>query len=100
MKQAFLNIFLNAIDAMPDGGILTITSRTNQSQFIINISDTGCGIHPKDLPHIFDPFFTKKDQGTGLGLSITHEIIKNHNGKIFVESVLGKGTTFRIELPI
>lgn len=100
IKQALLNIFLNAIDAMPNGGNLSvIASKLNQS-IIIKISDTGYGINPKDLPYIFDPFFTKKDHGTGLGLSITHEIIKNHNGRILAESVLGKGTTFRIELPL
>ena len=98
IKQALLNIFLNAIDAMPDGGTLKVDSYDNK-KFIIKISDTGCGIDPKDLPHIFDPFFTKKDHGTGLGLSITHEIIKNHNGRIFAESELGKGTTFKVELP-
>jgi len=107
IKQALLNIFLNAIDAMPNVGILTINTTVipakagiQEYQYIIEISDTGHGITPKDLPHIFDPFFTKKDHGTGLGLSITHEIIKNHNGKIFAESKLGEGTTFRIELPI
>jgi signal transduction histidine kinase len=112
IKQAILNIFLNAIEAMPNGGTLTIAtnvivkpsssviaSEAKQS-FNIEISDTGCGINHKDLPHIFDPFFTKKDHGTGLGLSITHEIIKNHNGKILTESELGKGTTFKIELPL
>ncbi len=87
---------------MPNGGTLTIDSRVIivNNNSIIEISDTGCGIDPKDLPHIFDPFFSKKDHGTGLGLSITHEIIKNHNGKIFAESELGKGTTFKIELPL
>jgi signal transduction histidine kinase len=104
IKQALLNIFLNAIDAMPNGGILTIETSIIASvakqSFIIKISDTGCGIKPIDLPHIFDPFFTKKDHGTGLGLSITHEAIKNHNGKIFTKSELGKGTTFKIELPL
>ena len=109
IKQALLNIFLNAIDAMPKEGVLTVDSRfrgkdnnsnVSDNGVIITISDTGCGIDPKDLPHIFDPFFTKKDHGTGLGLSITHEIIKNHNGRILAESKLGKGTTFRIELPL
>jgi len=107
IRQALLNIFLNAIEAMPNGGRLTIDSRSlphrqkerGNEKFIITISDTGCGIDPKDLPHIFDPFFSKKNHGTGLGLSITHEIIRNHNGKIFAESELGKGTSFRIELP-
>lgn len=102
IKQALLNIFLNAIDAMPNGGTLSIVARseTTKQSFIIEISDTGCGINSKDLPHIFDPFFSKKDHGTGLGLSITHEIIKNHNGRILAESELGKGTTFKIELPL
>ena len=88
---------------MPKGGVLRIDSRfhgNDNSILIIEISDTGCGIDPKDLPHIFDPFFTNKNHGTGLGLSITHEIIRNHNGKIFSESKLGEGTTFRIELPV
>src|SRR5208283_4638188 len=104
IKQALLNIFLNAIDAMPNGGILTVNTNVIAQQIkqslIIEISDTGHGIDPKDLPHIFDPFFSKKDHGTGLGLSITHEIIRNHNGRILAESELGKGTTFRIELPL
>ena len=85
---------------MPNGGLLVIASEVKQSQYIISISDTGCGIDPKDLSHIFDPFFTKKDHGTGLGLSITHEAIKNNNGKISAKSEFGKGTSFRIELPI
>ncbi len=93
---------------MPNGGKLTIDSslrgnaneKNKNDTIIIEIADTGCGIDAKDLPHIFDPFFTKKDHGTGLGLSITHEIIKNHNGRILAESELGKGTVFRIELPI
>ena len=114
IKQALLNIFLNAIDAMPNGGTLTIKtfvivnsssiviprSEATKQSLVIEITDSGCGIAPKDLAHIFDPFFTKKDHGTGLGLSFTHEIIKNHNGKIFAESELGKGTTFKIELPV
>jgi len=102
IKQALLNIFLNAIDAMTNGGTLTVNSHinNNRNNLIIEISDTGSGIDPNDLTHIFDPFFSKKDHGTGLGLSITFEIIKNHNGKIIAKSRLGEGTTFRIELPI
>lgn len=100
-KQALLNLLLNAIEAMPNGGTLTITTnKTIDNSLLIKIQDTGEGINKSDLPYIFDPFFTKKDQGTGLGLAITHEIIKNHNGKIHVESVLGGGTIFTIELPI
>ncbi len=102
IKQALLNIFLNAIDAMPSGGFITVTTKpsVDQQHVLIKIQDTGSGINSEDMPHIFDPFFTKKDHGTGLGLSITHEIIKNHKGKIFVESEKGKGTAFIIELPL
>jgi len=108
LKQAFLNILLNAIDAMPIGGILTIeTSNTSHlptgrqaSLFTIHISDTGPGISKKDLKNIFDPFYTKKDNGTGLGLSITQRIVLEHNGRIWVESVPGQGAKFVIEMPI
>lgn len=101
IKQALLNILLNAIEAMPDSGQLYISTQIYSSReiFQIKIQDTGIGIYPQDLAHIFDPFFTKKDAGTGLGLSITYEIIKKHGGKIFVESVPGKGTSFILEFP-
>ncbi len=102
IKQALLNIFLNAIDAMPKGGDLTISANLQQKRIksvIICVQDTGDGITSKDLPHIFDPFFTKKDHGTGLGLSITHQIINEHGGSIKVESANGKGTKIVIELP-
>ena len=100
IKQALLNLFLNALEAMPNGGILSINTSVMKQSLIITITDTGCGIHPKDLPHIFDPFFTKKDHGTGLGLSITYEIIKNHHGRIVAESELSKGSAFKIEMPL
>ncbi len=101
MRQALLNILMNAIEAMPIGGKLTIKTHRHhiKKQTTISISDTGLGIHPNDIPYIFDPFFSKKDHGTGLGLSITHEIIKNHGGKIYIESEINKGTRFIIELP-
>lgn len=101
IKQALLNIFLNSIEAMKNGGRLDISTCFNidQTSMNIKVQDTGVGITSQDLQHIFDPFFTKKDNGTGLGLSITHEIIKKHGGKIFVESFPGKGTTFILELP-
>ncbi len=98
LKQALLNIILNAIDAMPDGGSLVIASEVKQSQYIITITDNGCGINPKDLPHIFEPFYTKKEKGTGLGLSITQGIIEKHGGKIHVSSKTNQGTTFTIHL--
>ena len=100
LKQVFMNIFLNAIDAMSQSGTLTVATKTTDASLEIIIQDTGCGITPKDLSHIFDPFFSNKDNGTGLGLSITHGIIQEHKGKIRVESVGGQGTDFTIELPV
>ncbi len=109
LKQALLNILMNAIDAMPDGGTLTITTSLdlppkplplNPKNFTIIIEDTGCGISLKDLPNIFEPFFSKKTNGTGLGLSITQGIIKEHKGSIKVMNSPIKGVIFIIELPL
>ena len=95
-----MNILLNAIDAMPGGGTLTIQTAATEKNYRISIQDTGNGISKQDLPHIFDPFFTKKDKGTGLGLSITSGIIAEHGGTIKAVSEPGQGATFIIELPI
>ena len=120
IKQALLNILLNAVDAMQTGGSLTVTSRikgikdyrnkdhisnplilkSSTPIFEISIQDTGSGIAPEDLRHIFEPFFSKKASGTGLGLAITQSIIQEHNGKLKVTSTINEGTTFTIELPI
>ena len=104
IKQALINIFSNAIHAMPDGGTLTIkTSRkeeNDRSYASINIGDTGTGI-PEDIRgKIFDPFYTTKVQGLGLGLTLTQRIVESHSGQIEVESREGKGTTFIINLPL
>lgn len=100
IRQALLNILLNAVDAMPQGGTLTIsTSVTNTSYFVIEIEDTGKGIRREDLSQIFDPFFSRKDSGTGLGLSITQSLITNHKGVIQIRSKVRVGTTVRIDLP-
>lgn len=101
LKQAFLNIFLNSIQAMPGGGQLTVLVDEDKvkNKTLISIQDTGYGIAPEDLPHIFDPFFSKKEQGTGLGLSIVHGIVEKHGGKIVVESKLKQGAKFIISLP-
>lgn len=96
IKQALLNILLNAIDAMPGGGTITIEAKKNEDLVELSIRDSGCGIAKEDLKHIFDPFYSKKESGTGLGLAVTHQIIKNHNGRIEVESELNKGTIFKI----
>ncbi len=100
LKQALLNLILNSLDAMSNGGILRISTKTQNIHYTIDILDTGCGIDPKNLPHIFEPFYTKKEKGTGLGLAITQGIVEKHGGKLTVESKLNQGTTFRIILPI
>lgn len=104
--QVFINIVLNAIQAMPKGGNLTIETTTHNhngngdsDHVYINFKDTGVGIAKEDISKIFDPFFTKKDMGTGLGLSIAYKIIERHKGSIIVSSQKGEGTTFTIELP-
>jgi two-component system sensor histidine kinase AtoS len=108
MHQVFLNLFLNAIQAMPDGGDLKIeanpippntTEGAKQNFIKVAVSDTGKGIPPHIVHKIFDPFFTTKPKGIGLGLSITYQIIKKHGGTIKVESQWEKGTSFIINLP-
>jgi PAS domain S-box-containing protein len=101
LKQVILNLSLNAVDAMPNGGQLTITTSISpQADGVwLTFTDTGQGIAPQDLPNIFDPFFTRKAGGTGLGLAISYDIVQHHHGRIEVESEPGRGTTFRIWLP-
>lgn len=102
IQQVFVNLITNAVQSMTAGGRLFITSRPGKGGESVEISviDTGRGIPPEYLPHIFDPFFsTKGEGGTGLGLSVSYGIIKNHKGEIRVESKVGVGTTFTVELP-
>ncbi len=99
-RQALLNILLNAIEAMPNGGKLRVNTKRLSENFEIVISDTGCGMAEDDLPQIFDPFFSRKDQGTGLGLSITQSLVENHKGTIEVKSAVGTGTEITIKLPL
>ncbi|NOR15640.1 MAG: hypothetical protein GQ544_08050, partial [Candidatus Aminicenantes bacterium] len=101
LQQVFINIILNAIDVMPDGGKLSIQLFSKGKMAVVRIQDTGTGIQSQHLPHIFDPFFTTKGigKGTGLGLSISYAIIKEHEGHISVESEEGKGTTFTVTIP-
>lgn len=102
LQQVFINIILNAIDAMPEGGTLKIELTQEENRAVVKIEDTGTGIKKRDLPHIFDPFFTTKGigKGTGLGLSISYAIIKEHEGHISVKSESGKGSLFSIFIPM
>lgn len=100
LKQVFLNLVINAIDAMPDGGHLSIRTILDREHVIIEFSDTGIGMPPEIQARLFEPFFTTKAHGSGLGLSISYGIIQEHSGQIFVQSEVGKGTTFTIVLPI
>ncbi len=101
MVQVFVNLFKNAMDAMPQGGTLKVTTAHRNGGMKIAISDTGCGMTPEQMEKVFLPFFTTKEpgRGTGLGLSVSCTIIGNFGGKCYVESELGKGSTFTIELP-
>jgi two-component system sensor histidine kinase HydH len=102
INQVLLNLYLNAIEAMRDGGTLSVTlSRDERRQGAkITVSDTGIGIKQEDLIHIFDPYFTAKQSGTGLGLAIVHKTIEAHKGEVRVESEPGKGTTVTVVLPL
>ncbi len=107
MSQVFINIILNALDAMPEGGSLSITTRhdhgdSGKDSIQIEFADTGIGISKQEFEKIFDPFYTTKEvgKGTGLGLSLSYNIIKRFNGEIKVESEDAKGTIFTIILPV
>jgi signal transduction histidine kinase len=102
MKQVILNLLMNTIQAMPEGGRLGLSGQVSRDdQWIqLSIQDSGIGIPPEDMNKLFDPFFSTKEGGIGLGLSIAHRIIDQHHGKIEVESTPGKGTLFTLWLPI
>ncbi len=100
LTQVFLNLFLNAIDAMQNGGRLRIALRKNQQDIEVQISDDGEGIPRENLSRIFDPFFTSKKGGTGLGLAIVYRIVESHRGEIKVNSEPGKGSTFVLRFPL
>ncbi|MBI4589572.1 MAG: response regulator [Candidatus Rokubacteria bacterium] len=101
-KQVFLNLITNALDAMPNGGTLTVTTARDGEFVRVDLGDTGAGIAPANLSRIFDPFFTTKPtvKGTGLGLSVSLGIIQSHGGTIDVQSEVGKGSVFSVKLPI
>jgi PAS domain S-box-containing protein len=101
LQQVFLNLFLNAKDAMPKGGWLSISTRAEDGRIVAEVGDTGSGIPTEYLARIYDPFFTTKStsHGTGLGLSITYGIVREHDGSIDCDSTLGQGTRFRLSFP-
>lgn len=101
LQQVFMNLILNARDAMPNGGRLTVHTRAVDTSLVVDFRDTGVGIAPEHIARIYDPFFTTKEvgQGTGLGLALSYGIIQEHNGRIFVESRPGEGAHFTIKLP-
>jgi PAS domain S-box-containing protein len=103
MQQVFMNLFLNAFEAMPEGGKLTVEidrSNTQEGWLQVKVRDTGKGIATEHLTKIFDPFFTTKSKGLGLGLAITHKIMEGHGGTIGIESAPGKGSAFILSLPV
>ena len=101
LQQAVIALSTNAIDAMPDGGLLTLRSRNEDGCVVVEVSDTGVGISPEHLTGIFDPFFTTKEigHGTGLGLAVCYGIVTEHGGRLDVQSTIGVGTTFTISIP-
>jgi two-component system NtrC family sensor kinase len=102
LQQVFLNLFLNARDAMPKGGWLSVATRIEDGHVVAEVGDTGSGIPSEHLSRIYDPFFTTKSigRGTGLGLSITYGIVREHEGTLTCQSAVGQGTQFTVSLPM
>mgnify|MGYP000332094068 CR=1 FL=1 len=99
MTQVLLNLFLNAVQAMPDGGRLMVRAGWKVQSWRWDVADTGCGIAPERLADIFSPYFTTKARRHGLGLSIVHKIVEAHDGTIEVASTPGEGTVFKLRFP-
>ena len=101
LRQVFLNLFKNSMDAMDHGGVLSIQTSLVGDQVEITVTDEGCGIPEQDKEKIFSPFFTTKKHGTGLGLCISKRIIEEHaDGSLSMKSKVGKGTSFKVSLPV
>jgi signal transduction histidine kinase len=97
LAQVFINLVLNAVDAMPEGGTLRVASwHADDGRLAVTFSDSGHGIPPENLPHVFEPFFSTREDGTGLGLTVSHSVVERHGGEITVESKVGEGTTFTV----
>jgi signal transduction histidine kinase len=99
LHRALSNLVLNAKDAMPEGGVVTLSARKRESKVEIRVSDTGEGMTPEECERLFTPYYTTKQHGTGLGLAIVQSIVADHAGTIAVESSAGDGATFVITLP-
>jgi two-component system nitrogen regulation sensor histidine kinase NtrY len=100
MHRVLSNLVLNAMDAMPEGGTLTLRTRQNDDHAFIDVSDTGTGLTPEECDRLFTPYYTSKTHGTGLGLAIVQSVVTDHGGRVSVRSQTGRGTTFEIQLPI
>lgn len=100
LKQVFINLLKNAMEAMPQGGIIRIHALSRNNEAFISVQDEGCGMTAEQIQALGKPFFTTKESGTGLGFMITHNIIHNHGGNISVQSVPQEGTTFTVTLPV
>jgi signal transduction histidine kinase len=100
LRQALWNLCLNAAEAMPDGGELTIDAASVNGTFELRVTDTGRGIASADLAHVFEPFFSTKADGSGLGLALVHRVARDHGGAVDVRSAAGVGTTFTLTLPV
>ena len=100
LKQAFMNAALNAMEAMPQGGVLRVSTFQENDSVCIKVEDTGVGIPEADLAHLFEPFFTRKTRGTGLGLANVKRILEEHGGTVEIDSTLGEGTEVLLRLPV
>lgn len=100
LRQVFLNLAINAVEAMPDGGVLTISAEATDDYAEISFSDTGRGVDPKKIPALFDPFYTTKPEGTGLGLAVSIGIVERHGGRIDVSNREHGGAQFTVALPV
>jgi signal transduction histidine kinase len=99
LYRVLSNLLLNAVDAMPEGGTITMTTHAGKEEVTIEIRDTGTGMTPEESARLFTPYYTTKQHGTGLGLAIAQSVVSDHNGTIAVESAAGRGSSFVVRLP-